>query len=246
MIYQPKIFTSFEGVVAVESQRSGGQSQFPYSSLNLGLYTKDSKDDVSTNRSRFFEALGFDSCQVAGTYQIHSDVIKIVTTPGEFQGYDALVTNQKDILLTVTVADCTPVLIYDTKKSVVAAIHAGWKGTKAKLVSKTLVAMQDNFETIPSDCIAYVGSCIDANAFETDADVADCFLPKYKRWDAEKKKYFVDLKQTNKDLLLDSGVLPQHIEVSPFCTYGDNDKYFSYRKEKGVTGRMLAAIAMKN
>ena len=241
----PSIFTPFEQLSAGQSTRMGGVSTFPYTSLNLSIYTKDQETDVLENRNRFFQALGFEASQVAGGFQVHGDEVLLVEAPGQVKGYDAFITNQKGILLTATIADCTPVLVYDPISQSCAAIHAGWKGTRAKIAAKAILKMKAHFGTRPEDCLVYIGACIDECSFEVDEDVAQFFISDFKRWDEEKQKFFVDLKAANKDSLLEIGIPEAQIEVSPYCTVVHNEYFFSHRAEKGKTGRMLAAIGLK-
>ncbi len=241
----PSIFQAFPTVIAAQSTRLGGVSAAPYTSLNLGLHTNDQLQSVQQNRALFFSDLGFTEAATAGGFQVHQDQIKIVDKPGQVTGYDAFITQQKGILLSVTIADCTPILLYDPTQKVIAAIHAGWKGTRDHIVDKTLQKMIHTFGTMASDCYAYIGACIDECTFEVDADVADHFATDYKRWDAKLNKYFVDLKQANKDQLLLHGIPAGQIEISPYSTVSHNQYFFSHRKEQGQTGRMLAVIGIK-
>ncbi len=236
---------SCNNIIAAESTRLGGFSQQPFESLNLGLFTDDDPINVSRNRHHFFNQLGIKPEQVSGSHQVHGDQILQVNCPGQQEGFDALITSKKNIFLTVTVADCAPILIYDQKQEAVAAIHAGWKGTTLKIVQKTLSRMNETYGTRGEDCFAYIGTCIDECSFEVDADVADHFNAPFKRWDKSLGKFFVDLKAANQQQLIDFGIPGNRIEISPYSTYIDNDRYFSYRKEKGHTGRMLAVIGMR-
>ena len=127
MFRKPQIFDGFPEITSAESTRSYG---------NLGLFTQDEKKAVSSNRKKFFADLGFTEQQVAHSYQCHSDKILVVTSPIVAEGYDALITNQSDVYLSVTVADCTPILIYDPPTGSLAAIHAGWRGTVDGIVEK--------------------------------------------------------------------------------------------------------------
>ena len=241
----PAIFSQFTALVAAESTRHGGVSKAPYASLNLGGSTLDSPENVAENNYRFFSALQVPLENVAKSHQIHDDKILLVKEAGRFDGYDALITNQANIQLAVTVADCTPILIFDPVTSSVAAIHAGWRGTVKQIVAKTVVAMQNEFGANPKDLLAYVGTCIDECSFEVGQDVSDHFEVSYKRFDPEKEKFFVDLKKANRDQLIASGLAPQHIELSTYSTVLHNADYFSYRLENGLTGRMLATIGLK-
>ena len=243
--YIPDIFKAFPELVAGESRRRGGFGKPPYESLNLSWFTKDDLTVVEANRQAFFSALGFEEKQVGWTHQVHGSDILSIDAPGEYKGFDALITAKKGILLAISIADCTPVLVYDTDRHVVGAAHAGWRGTVGKIAYRTLQLMQHEFGSNPSNCHAFIGSCIGQNSFEVDADVADHFSGDFKVWDEQKQKFFVDIKGANFAQLIAAGIPAPQIEVSRFCTYEDNDLYFSHRKEKGVTGRMLAVIGMR-
>jgi YfiH family protein len=153
MFIRPSIFNnSYPAVVAAESTRHGGVSPAPYHSLNLGKSTEDATENVLQNRLLFCRALGFEPAQMAWSKQVHGDQVRLVTAPGGAEGFDALITNQPDILLGVSVADCTPILVYDAKQKAVAAIHAGWRGTAAQIVLKTLKRMGTEYGSVGSDC----------------------------------------------------------------------------------------------
>ncbi len=245
MFYRPVIFDPFPLLVAAESNRHGGVSVEPYQSLNLGKNTDDDPAHVLENRRRFCAALGFDPGQLALSKQVHGDGVLVVTAPGPVDGFDALVTNQSGILLGVSVADCTPVLIFDPRNKAVAAVHAGWRGTAAGIVGKTLQVMAEHFGTVGADSWAYVGTCIDECSFEVGEEVAAAFTDDFKRFDADKDRFLVDLKKANAAQLLAFGVPDQQIDLSPYSTVLHNADYFSHRKEQGRTGRMLAAIGMQ-
>ncbi len=243
--FRPTVFSAFATLVAAQSTRHGGVSPVPFASLNLGLSSGEERKQVVENRQRFFNSLGFTSSEIALSFQVHDDKILVTDQPGNYEGYDAIITRQKKVFVGVSVADCTPILIYDADNEVVAAIHAGWKGTVKQIAAQTLQVMQQNFGSQPQACFAYIGTCISECAFEVDADVADNFDPAFKRWDSEKNKFFVDLKRANATQLRKAGIPERQIEISPFCTVAQNQDYFSYRKEGKRSGRMLAVIGMK-
>jgi len=242
----PSLFTAFPNLVAAESTRQGGVSPAPYDSLNLGINTEDDPANVEANRSLFFAELGLSADRVASSYQVHGSQILTATAPGRYEGYDALITDQPNQFVTVTVADCTPILIYDSRTGAVAAVHAGWRGAAAEIVRQTLTAMRQAFGTEPVDCHAYVGTCIDACSFEVGAEVAAAFPENVRRYDEAVQKHFVDLKTANAQQLIASGVPAGQIEISPFSTVSDAGEYFSYRREGGKTGRMLAIIGRRS
>lgn len=244
--HRPGIFTSFPQLIAAESTRHGGVSQGAYASLNVGLSTEDDPAAIHANRQLFFQSLGVSADQIASAYQVHGDKVLKVEVPGRYEGYDALISDVPNVFLTVTIADCTPILIADPQTQAVAAIHAGWRGTAAEIVTKTLAYLHQAYQVNVENCYAYIGTCIDECSFEVDADVSDHFVSAYKRWDEERQKYFVDLKAANRAQLLNAGVPAQNIEVSPYSTVLHNSDFFSHRKEKGITGRMLNLIGFKS
>jgi YfiH family protein len=138
-----------------------------FNSLNLGLNTEDAELYVEQNRLIiFYRHLGINEANLVSSYQVHGNEILIAHEPQRTTGYDAIITNKLNLFVAVTIADCTPVLIYDKRTHAVAAIHAGWRGTAAKIVERTLNEMQKNFGTNAADCFAYIGTCISRHAFE--------------------------------------------------------------------------------
>ncbi|MGZ4035489.1 MAG: peptidoglycan editing factor PgeF [Bacteroidia bacterium] len=240
----PEIFDSTK-VIAAQSTRLGGISPAPFDSMNLGLSVNDDEKNVWKNRELFFGGLGIELSQVSRCYQVHGNNVLVVNEPVTNEKYDAQITNKRNVYLAVSVADCTPVLIHDTKNNAVAAIHAGWRGTAGKIVSNALQLMKENYGTEGKDCKAFIGACISYENFEVGDEVASHFDASQKRFDEAKQKWFVNLKEANKKQLLDFGLRENNIEITNYCTVENNDTFFSHRKEKGTTGRMMAVIGMK-
>ncbi|MCB0571675.1 MAG: peptidoglycan editing factor PgeF [Phaeodactylibacter sp.] len=241
----PSIFDRFEGLAAAESTRHGGVSTAPYATLNLGINTGDEQAQVAENRRRFFHALGLSDSQLAFSYQVHDDKVLLAEKPGRHEGYDAIITRRKGLVVGVTIADCTPILIYDALNHAVAAIHAGWKGTAKQVVAAALHAMARHFGTKADDCYAYIGTCIDGHNYEVDEKVARFFTAEHKWAGRAPGKWQLDLKSANKAQLLAFGIPEGQIEVSPYSTFADNEHYFSHRREEGTTGRLLAVIGLR-
>lgn len=241
---RPQIFLRFPALIAVQSKRTGGFSKAPYNSLNLGLSTTDVAEDLQQNRRLFFESIGIKEDQIASSHQVHDNKVYCATNPGRENGFDAVITNKPGLIAGVTIADCTPVLIYDSKNKAVAAIHAGWRGTQKNIVSEALKAMRENFGTQGKDCYAYIGTCISFDAFEVGREVAEQFDQKFVRRTSDNDKFQVDLKSVNNAQLVNFGLPQNNIEISKKCTVLNNDEFFSYRLEKGLTGRMIALIGM--
>jgi hypothetical protein len=245
LVRKPHLFSSCEWLTGGESTRHGGVSLSPYASLNLGKSTADNPEHVAENKRLFCASLGYRYEQLAWTNQVHGDRVHLVTGPGGVDGCDALISRTPGILLVVSVADCTPILVADIKNKAVAAIHAGWRGTAAGIVDKTLRSMHEHFGTTGADCIAFVGTCIDECSFEVGQEVAEQFSGSFKRFDENKQKYFVDLKKANAAQLQAFGIPDDHIEISPYSTVLHNSDYFSHRLEKGTTGRMWGYIGIR-
>lgn len=242
---RPSIFDGFSSLVAGQSTRQGGVSISPYDSLNLGSSTEDDPISVAENKKLFCESLGFKIEQVVRSHQIHSDQILIASQGGNFDGYDALVSQDKNLLLAVSTADCVPILLFDPVHEVCAAIHAGWKGTVLNIVSKTVELMQHQYGSASTDVRAYIGACIDQCHFEVGPEVLEQFDMNYiDKIDSASGKGFVDLKAANKAQLLTAGLTPFNIETSPSCTYDDAHRFFSHRRDKGKTGRMWSVIGL--
>lgn len=240
----PKIFDSRQIISAI-STRNGGVSKGYFSSLNTGRSTADDKKDVEENRQLFFKDLGIDESDAALSYQVHGCEILNAEKACRENGYDALITNKKNLTLIVSIADCTPILVHDPIKNVIAAIHAGWRGTVSEIVLKTIEKMKCEYFTKPKDCKMYIGPCIGFDHFEVGPEVATHFQGNLKRNSSSNDKYYVDLKSANKNQGLLAGILENNIEVSELCTFCEENLFFSHRRDEGNTGRMIAVIRLR-
>ena len=238
----PKVFANFPILVAAQSTRVGGFSEHPYHGLNLGSHTSDDPGMLIKNKELFCAQLGFDLSQSAKSHQVHGDAVLEVLEAGSYEGYDALVTKQRGILLTVSTADCVPMLVYDPVKETIAAVHAGWKGTLLDIVGKTIRKMKEIYGCRAEDMRVYIGACIDRCHFEVGPEVWQQFEAPYRRLKEDNDKGHIDLKQVNFDLLTQMGVKEQNIEVSPYCTFDREDLFYSHRRDRGITGRMWSVI----
>ena len=240
-----QIFEGFESLCAVETTRQNGVSPKPFSSLNLGNFTEDLAENINQNQALLLDDLRFEIDNFATAKQVHGHHVTQVDKGGTYSDSDALISNTKGILLGITIADCTPILIYDAENQAIAAIHAGWRGTVGEIIIHTLKAMNTAFGTKPNQCFAYVGTCISLAHFEVGDEVAEQFESHLCIKNIETNKYHVNLKQANYEQLRRSGIPHQNIEVSSFCTIENNDLFFSYRAENGVTGRFMGLIGLR-
>jgi YfiH family protein len=163
------------------STRKGGASILDGEHvLNLGFTDWDARASVEANRKLFLAALGAKKMDLAVLHQIHSDVIHHVQKPSDMplRG-DALISNMPGVLLGVQTADCVPVLLADTRCRAVAAIHAGWRGTLARIAAKTLGRMSMAFGTRPADVVAAIGPAIHRCSYEVGPEVAQAFAGQF-------------------------------------------------------------------
>ncbi len=185
-------------------------------------------------------------------YTISSDffLLSLAERKAALEGVDALISNAKNIIMGISTADCIPVIVYDPVHHAAAAIHAGWKGTRLMIVSKTLQEMQKVYGTNPSDCTAAIGPGISQDSFEVGQEVVDAFVEAGFEMDdyvIMKKKPHIDLKALNKYQLTSTGVKDNNIIVSDIDTFTDVD-YFSARREQHgdiKCGRILSGFMLK-
>ncbi len=196
------------------------------------------------NREEFFASLGFDASLVARAEQVHGDRIACAGSPLSFPFTDSLLTQRTNLLLTISVADCVPVLIFDRKKKIAAAVHSGWKGTVKNIVGKTINLMRDELNSTPEDVVAYVGPSAGACCYEVGGEVARLFGTEFVKASVNPGKFKLDLKPAVASQLLESGVPEINIEVSERCTICDLG-FHSFRRDGESSGRMLAAIAIR-
>lgn len=243
------------------STRIGGVSRSPYATLNLGLHTGDDSSAVIANRQLFCNAIGIEFDKVVTAEQTHGDNIVVVSHTDIGSGHalyaqsikdtDALITNIPNIPLMLFYADCVPVLIVDPVRSVVAVSHAGWKGTVAKIAQKTVLKMASQFRTSPSDCLVGIGPSVGSCCYEVDQAVVNRLAQNFKAWESLVRQtsmthWQLDLWLANKTQLEEIGVKSSNITISGLCTSCNTDLFYSHRAERGVTGRLGAAISLTN
>jgi len=252
-LYRFKQFENYPECIHAVSTRLRSE---PYD-FSLALHTGEDVKAIVDNRKKLSSLLDTDNhlhfIVANQTHSEHIEIISRIETKG-WQGVedavsdcDALITNQKGVVLTILSADCVPVLLYDKEKEVVAAIHAGWKGTQAQIVAKTVQKMKKIYDCDPEDIIAGVAPAIGRCCYEVDKDVAKHFFIEPRSFDVRSEKYMLDLPFINKKQLLDAGVLEEHIEISDICTAcDDEERFFSYRKEQGCSGRFMSMIGLRS
>lgn len=174
--------------------------------------------------------------------QVHGNtVVTIVdSSQSKISGADGLVTNQTGITLGVLVADCVPILLADAKRRVVAAVHAGWKGTLGDIAAVAVDTMRSN----PQDIVVSIGPHIGPCCYTVSKERSQLFDPSCSY--NNDGVWHVDIGLANKIQLMDAGVDEDSIELSLVCTSCQSDIFYSYRKDsKELSGRILAVISMK-
>lgn len=256
------VFGAAKDLTAAVSLRHGGVSEAPFASLNMSFSTGDEPEAVIENRRRFLTALGIEPADIISCMQVHGTHIEVVSAADLGRGAlekttalpacDGLVTNARGVPLTMNFADCTPLLFYDPVHRAIGLSHGGWRGTAGDIAGKTVSLMAERYGTKPEDLLAAIGPAIGGCSFEVGADVIEAFAALFVAADMKemtkekgKGKYLFDLPAANRKLMLRAGIPPEHIEDAGICTYCHVDDFFSYRKEKGQTGRHMAVMMLR-
>ena len=251
-------FEAAGGVAHGFSTRLGGVSEGIYATLNLGMNRGDAPDRVRENYRRFCAAIGADMGNIVCASQVHGDTVRTVTTADiktdlygrlGYEG-DGLMTAIPGVTLVVFSADCIPVLLYDPVRRVIAALHSGWRGTAAGIVTRAVERMEEVYGCRPENILAAIGPGIGPCCFETHEDVPNAMmaavaspaLPFIKI--KENGKFSVDLKGINAKRLELAGLEPDHIAVCGDCTACMEDKYWSHRRQGAERGSMAAVIEL--
>lgn len=220
------------------STRHGGVSQEPFGTLNLGG-TDDVQEHINENRRRFITALGCDPQRVARLHQVHG--VTVCTAKPGVQTGDALVTNEKNLVLAIGAADCYPILFHDPVNHIIGAAHAGWKGTLGKIAQHTINAMVQLGADVQVMQVA-IGQGICAANYEVSEEVITQFreagFPST-CWNGRQ----LDLLACNTFVLQQAGVPATNCSAINRCT--TEPDFFSYRRDNGVTGRMWGVIALQ-
>lgn len=235
------------------------------SDLNLGWTKDDDPANVAVNRLLLVAAAtGTAATPLFTLRQIHSAASLPVPAASSLPAFvspkgraiheaDGLMTAAPGILLGVQTADCVPVLVADTAKHVVAAFHAGWRGTAARIVEQGIAQMAAQYGSIPDDLIAAIGPSIGSCCYTVGDEVHTAFSTRFSygealfRQDSDAALH-LDLWEANRRQLLDSGVAASRINVIGECTgctgLPIRRRYFSHRCEQGFTGRMMNVIGI--
>jgi len=280
-ILRAPVFASLSWLVHGFSTRQGGVSTcYGGRTLNLGYTQHDTKDNVERNRHALLTALratgpNGDPWPFVQVKQIHSSIVhRVKTNAAEPLTGDGLITNAPGLLLSIKTADCVPVLVADANRRVVAAFHAGWRGTVARIVEKGVGEMRRQFGSLPRDLRAAVGPSIRRCCYQVGHEVRAEFESQFSYAEDLFEEVFdsnaihvrypllflnqrapghgdlgpeihLDLVEANRRQLEDAGLREEHISIVEGCTACDTTRFFSHRAEFGKTGRMMAVIGIR-
>lgn len=239
-------------IIHAISTRHGGVSLAPFATLNLSRSVGDELQNVDTNLHRLHDALALDASLTVDASQAQADAIAVVDERHcgtRIKNVDALLTNAPNVPLLLRFADCVPIFLYDPAHRAIGVVHAGWRGTVLKIATRAVQAMFETFGTRPRDLIACIAPSIGPCCYRVGDQViarvravfenADELLIPQARGGIQ-----FDLWQANAQQLRTLGV--ESIEMANLCTAHRTDEFFSWRAERGNTGRFGAVIAITN
>ncbi len=242
------------------STRLDGCSSGEFTSLNTAFHTTDSMENVLENRRRFFDKFGYDFRSLVAAHQVHGTVINLVEQSRRGEGAlpgsvrkecDALVTTVVGLPLTAYAADCMLIYFYSQQPPLVAIAHAGWRGTLGGMGVKVVQYLKEYYAVDPGRLLVALSPAICRDCYIIDVSTANEF--KTAGWSGadflEKSSavgYHLDLSAINANQLLTAGVKMEHLAQNNWCTSCRRDLFYSYRRDRGATGRMIGFIALKN
>lgn len=262
-----------DDVKAFSTTRHGGVSEGNYASLNINEYCGDSKANTDANRLLLANELGIDVNHIIMPHQTHGVESRIIgeefaTLPDGvkkmlLEGVDAVMTNIPGMCIGVSTADCIPVLLYDEEHHAAAAIHAGWRGTQARIVHKAVQDMRMAYQTDPTKLKAVIGPGISLDNFEVGDEVYADFeqaafdmstiaeerIKRNPNADdpakAFERKWHINLPLANIQMLTHNGVDEANIINTGICTFDNADNYFSARRLGIESGRIYTGIIIR-
>ncbi len=241
------------------STRIGGVSKNEYKSMNLNFKRGDDPECVMENYRIFCKAAGFDFDSLVSSSQDHNTFVRNVTKADcgigitrehDIPSVDALITNEPGVTLVTHYADCTPIYFADPEKKVIALAHAGWRGTISKIGEIVVEKMVSDYGCDPMDIIAVIGPAIGFCCYEVDTPVYEEFAsltelkPAYFTKSLGHGKYLIDLKEANRRMLLDAGLMSINITISDVCTKCNSGLLYSHRASGGKRGGLVAMMCI--
>lgn len=233
-----KIFEKHPNLIAIISKRKDGNMKLS------GDFKKDR--EIIKNRERFLRKSEIDDKLTIKADLVHGNNVEFVSIKESgkiINKTDGLITADKSLFLTITVADCLPIFLYDPERWVVGLIHAGWRNLAKNILRKAIEKMAKNFGTLPKNILVGIGPGISQCHFEVKEDILKKFKPYLKNALIKRDdKVFLDLKKIAKTQLINLGVKEENIEISSECTFCLPEKYFSFRRDKPKQPQTMMAV----
>ena len=219
--------------------------------FNMSLRHGDTRDTLN-NRRIFLAGLGIDSRDLVCAEQVHGANIYYADHRDRGKGAlscntalaqtDGLVTDKVGVPLAIFTADCLSIFLYEPELRVIALVHAGWRGTKAGILTRALALMQDKFKIPSEDLLAGFGPAIRSCCYEVGEEFREFFDYGLSRMN---NRYHLDLIALNRRQLLEAGISENHISDSGICTSCSNQEFFSFRKDGESCARMMSVAMLK-
>jgi YfiH family protein len=239
-------------------KRAGGFTLFQaakLSQLNEIDHFFSGKDSGFEHIGQLTNHLNLSQYPIVVPKQTHTDCIAKVTAENcrsVFFDTDAVITNEKGIVLVVKTADCVPILLFDPVNRAIAAVHSGWRGTAKNIVGKAVQRMMSEYGSDPKELIAAIGPCISTPNYEVGEEVIQSFRTLFPSLDfiidfsdSPAGKGRLNLKEANRLLLMQQGLPMENIEIAEHCTFTATSDFFSARRDGAKTGRMINGIVLK-
>ncbi len=254
-----KLLEKIEGVKHCFTTRDGGVSENELSTMNFSFTRGDKTEAVLENYRRMALFFGVEIEQFIATDQTHTTNVKRVTKADagkgivcsrDYKDVDGLITNEPELVLSTFYADCVPLYFVDPVNKAIGLSHSGWRGTVGKIGQITIEAMQREFGSRPRDLYCAIGPSICQDCYEVSRDVAEAFMEAFCGHEDEilyqksKEKFQLDLWKANEIVLLEAGILPEHLAVTNICTCCNPDELFSHRASKGKRGNLAAFLML--
>lgn len=246
-------FQKIDGLVHGFSTRIGGVSRDEFASMNLSYSRGDKKEHVDENYEIICRALNIVREELVFSDQVHDTRLAYADgSVKQYEGTDGLFTDQNNVVLTTSYADCVPLFFVDPVKHIIASSHSGWRGTCGKIGAKTVDEMAGRFGCRREDILAIIGPSICKDCYEVSKDVADAFKKIIKEENQGEvifpdgnEKYHLDLWKANQLILQESGLCCDKIHVAGLCTCCNADLLFSHRKSHGKRGNLNGFLGLQ-
>lgn len=252
-LWQFRQLVGENNIIHFVSGREGGKSKGDKGSLNLSYCVGDLAENVRYNRDKLAKTIGAPDGKLIFPQQTHSNNVKVVDASADVDtltATDALITSTPGICLAVLAADCVPILAFDTKRKAIAAIHSGWRGTIGRILSNTIILMQEHYQSKVENVKICIGPSIGPMVYEVGEEVEEAVHEAFPDHATsllhplkKKGKARFNLWEANKQQAVALGIPENNIEIASICTYSNPDQFFSARRAL-QGGRFAAGIML--